>query len=90
MKNALLLLTFLILSCQSKPHGEVRLGYDYPQGNCREVGQVMGSSGSMKDARKKALEDLKFNTAALSGNYVRVLAISAYNQAVRGVAYRCN
>lgn len=81
---------FLALSaCQSTPNGNVTIGNDRPSGNCEEVGQVIGTSGSHKNARENAMADLRHEAALKSANYVRLLAVSAHGAAARGIAYRC-
>lgn len=81
--------TVLFLGCQSTPGGAVTVSHAYPQGNCEEVGQVIGTSGSLTNAREKAMNDLKHEAALRSANYVRLLAVSAHGAATRGIAYRC-
>ncbi|MEM7646656.1 MAG: hypothetical protein AAF203_07095 [Pseudomonadota bacterium] len=84
-----LFLVFLLVGCQSTPGGHVQVSSTYPPGKCEEIGQVIGTSNSTKDSKEKAMADLRSETAARQGNFVRVLAISAHGAAVRGIAYRC-
>ena len=89
MKHIILSLCILQVSCQSTPNGQVNLGYERPSGECREIGQVIGTSNSRKDSREKAMADLRHEAANHQANYVRVLTVSAHGGAVRGIAYRC-
>lgn len=90
MKRTVFFAIFLLLaSCQTKPSGHVTTGPTYPKGDCEELGQVIGTSGTRKDAKENAMADLRHEAANLGGNYVRVVAVSAYGAAARGIAYRC-
>lgn len=89
MKKIMLASFFILASCQSTPGGNVRLSNDRPRGDCEEVGQVIGTSGTRKNAREKAMDDLRHEASLKTANYVRILAISAHGSSVRGIAYRC-
>ena len=89
MRTLILTLMFVLTSCQTTPGGNVQVGSSYPPGSCTEVGQVIGTANSREDSHNKALADLRHEAALKDGNYVRILATSAYGAAIRGMAYRC-
>ena len=89
MRSILTIIFLLRAGCQTTPNGYVTTGSTYPEGECEELGQIIGTSGTRENAKEKAMADLRHEAANLSGNYVRVVAVSAYGAAVRGVAYRC-
>ncbi len=96
MKRLNLLLLFLVsgpiflVSCQTTPGSQsVTVSDNQPPKNCREIGPVIGTSGSRHDAREKSLEDLRYEASLKMANYVKVEAISAHGGSARGVAYRC-
>lgn len=79
-----------LLGCQSTPGGNVTLSEEAPGKDCQEIGQVIGTSNSRHDSREKAMADLRHEASMISGNYVKVLAVSAHGATVRGMAYRCD
>lgn len=89
MNKLIYIALFLLAGCQSSPHGNVQMSEERPTGDCREVGQVIGTSGSRQNAKQKAMEDLRKEASMKTANYVRIVAISAHGAAVRGIAYRC-
>lgn len=89
MKNLLLSLFFILMGCQSTPGSNVDIGSERPTGQCHEIGQVIGTSSSIKNAKEKAMADIRKEASHLQANYVRVLAVSAHGAAVRGIAYQC-
>ena len=88
MKTYSSLLFILLASCQSGNHS-VTVGKSYPDGDCREVGQVIGMAHSRKNSYDKSLHDLKYETRLKGGDYVRLMAIGAHNAVMRGIAYKC-
>ena len=89
MKWWILSLVVLLASCQSPRASHVGIGKSYPSGNCREVGQVIGTSNSRNDSYNKAVEDLRYAAAARDGDYVRIIAVAAHGASIRGMAYKC-
>ena len=81
------------VGCASDPKmpdgNSVRVSHEKPGGDCQQLGQVIGSSSTAKDAYSKALADVKKEAALITGNYVKIVAISAHGSAIRGIAYRC-
>lgn len=89
MRYISILLFLLMSACQSTPGGNVTLSEEAPGEDCKEIGQVIGTSNSHKDSREKAMADLRHEASLISGNYVKVVAVSAHGASVRGIAYRC-
>lgn len=90
MKAFLIFIILFLASCQTYHRSPVEVGEAYPRGRyCESIGQVIGMAGKKKNAEAQSIEDLKENAARLGGNYVRVIAVSAYGTAARGIAYKC-
>ncbi|MCJ8276754.1 MAG: hypothetical protein HRT44_11330 [Bdellovibrionales bacterium] len=89
MKWWILSLVILIGGCRTPYGGNVSVGNSVPRGNCREVGQVIGTANTRDDPYEKALRDLKYEAAIIDGNFVRILAVAAHGASIRGMAYRC-
>lgn len=83
-------LVFCLWACQARrPYGQVQVGHTYPQGNCREVGQVIGNANTRDGAKEQSLTDLRYRAAQREATYVRLLAVAPYGMSARGIAYRC-
>ena len=81
---------FILAACAGRSHSHVQVSPQYPSGNCREVGQVIGNANSRQNnAREQALDDLRYQAAQRQADYVRLIAVTAHGAAARGVAYRC-
>lgn len=80
-----------VVACQSPPpaYSHVRIGADYPQGNCREIGQVIGNADHIGNAREESMRDMQMQAAGRQANYVRLIAVTARGTAARGIAYQC-
>lgn len=89
LKRIALFLILATTGCQTTPYGSVQVSHNYPPGQCQELGQVIGHTNTRDQAREQALQDLRMQAARLNGNYVRLLAVTAYGTAARGIAYRC-
>ena len=94
-RNTLVLFAaWTLVGCASdpkKPDGSsVRVSHEKPGSDCEQLEQVIGSSPTTKDAYSKALADIKKEAALITGNYVKIVAISAHGSAIRGIAYRCH
>lgn len=82
-------LFFCVGGCASSPHSHVQVSRNFPGGACQEIGQVIGNANTRDNAEEQALDDLKYQAAQRSGNYVKLIAVTAHGSAARGVAYRC-
>lgn len=83
------LFCLLLGQCQSAPYEHVQVGEVFPPGHCQEVGQVIGNATTRDGAYEQSMQDLRFNAAQREADYVRIVAVSAYGTAARGIAYRC-
>lgn len=94
MKPVLLALSLLTLSaCASRSilpsTQEVKVSREQPSSKCKEIGNLTGSTSSVKGTPEQAVEDLKREAANKGANYVVVKQYSDYGTAVTGVAYEC-
>ena len=84
----------IAISCASDPPApdgsRVRVSHEVPHGDCKQLGQVVGSSPTSSGAYEQALADLKAEAARKVANTVRIVAISPHGTAIRGMAYRCD
>ena len=94
MKTILLILSALFLSaCASQSvmpdKEEVKVSRETPK-DCKDLGKVTGTSGSVKPDRKAVLEDMKQDAANKGANYVVVKQYSDNGTSVTGLAFQCN
>ena len=68
----------------------VKVSRDAAGKDCKELGTIMGRTGSAKGTQEEALADLKQEAANKGANYVMVREYSSYGTSVTGVAYECN
>jgi len=84
---------FFLVACASDPPvpdgRRVRVSHELPSGDCRQIGQVIGSSPESSGAYEQALDDLKSEAARKTANTVRIVSISPHGTSIRGMAYRC-
>lgn len=79
----------VLAGCQTRDFHNVQVSRSYPNGQCREIGQVIGNANSRDGARQQAYDDLRYRASQLEGNYVRLLAETYNGTAMRGIAYKC-
>jgi hypothetical protein len=84
-----ILCALFLLSCQGRSYSHVQVSPNYPPGSCQELGQVIGNAQSRDEPREQAINDMKYKTAQLSGDYVRLIAVATHGRAARGMAYKC-
>ena len=93
--TSLLVFFFLLGGCSSRsvlPDKEgVKVTRDEPdkEDNCKKLGTITGTSGSVKGTQEEVLEDLKQTAADKGANLVVVKQYSPTGTSVTGVAYEC-
>jgi hypothetical protein len=68
---------------------EVKVSREAPDKDCKELGKITGTTGSVKGTADEALADLKQEAANKGANYVLVKQYSDNQTSVTGVAYEC-
>lgn len=100
MKKTILLVVSLLaassfIGCSSRSvmpdKDEIKVTREMPDKDdkCKEIGQIMGRSATVKATREDVLEDLKQTAANKGANYVVVKQYSAQGTTVTGIAYEC-
>lgn len=68
---------------------EVKVSREKPDKDCKEIGQITGTTMTAKGNQEEALADLKKEAANKGANYVVVKQYSSYGTSVTGTAYEC-
>lgn len=88
-----LLLVSLLSACASRSVlpdvKEVKVSREIPDKDCKEMGQITGTTMTAKGNQEEALADLKKEAANKGANYVVVKQYSSYGTSVTGTAYEC-
>lgn len=103
-----LIMIFGVVGCAAKQldvrGSQVQVVYEKPEGNCRKIGDVVGSQGnwltggytSNKNLAQGALNDMRNQAGQMNGSHVWIhqqemntTGLSTTNSIVMGTVYKC-
>ncbi len=83
----------LYVGCNSmgvKPEEiSVKVSRESPSGDCKDLGDVYGTSNKIRSTSEEGLEDLKMDASRKGANYVQIETFSAMGSNAKGRAFYC-